>query len=77
MYEVTLSIQRLVNKYGNELWDPTWSIILDILEEIITHTGKIYLNIFNLNLLKANSNYNCVRVCAYAWREREGEGVTL
>lgn len=49
MYEVTLSIQRLVNKYGNELWDPTWSIILDILEEIITHTGKTYSNIiFNL-----------------------------
>lgn len=42
MYEVTLSIQRLVNKYGNELWDPTWSIILDIIELIITHTGKIY-----------------------------------
>lgn len=42
MYEVTLSIQRLVNKFGNELWDPTWSIILDIIEQIITHTGKIH-----------------------------------
>lgn len=42
MYEVTLSIQRLVNKYGNELLDPIWSIILDIVEEIIAHTGKIY-----------------------------------
>lgn len=41
MYEVTLSIQRLVNKYGAELWDPTWSIILDIIEEVISHTGKI------------------------------------
>lgn len=41
MYEVTLSIQRLVNKYGNELWDPTWSIILDIIEKVIAHTGKI------------------------------------
>lgn len=40
MYEVTLSIQRLVNKYGNELWDPTWSIILDIVEKVIAHTGK-------------------------------------
>ncbi|KAG7209739.1 hypothetical protein KM043_011368 [Ampulex compressa] len=41
MYEVTLSIQRLVNKYGTELWDPTWSIILDIIEEVITHTETI------------------------------------
>ena len=38
MYEVTLSIQRLVNKYGAELLEPTWSIILDIIEEVITHT---------------------------------------
>lgn len=38
MYEVILSIQRLVNKYGTELWDPTWSIILDIIEEVISHT---------------------------------------
>ncbi|XP_033337917.1 TSC complex subunit tuberin isoform X3 [Megalopta genalis] len=38
MYEVTLSIQRLVTKYGAELWDPTWSIILDIIEEVISHT---------------------------------------
>ncbi|XP_015588565.1 tuberin [Cephus cinctus] len=37
MYEVTLSIQRLVNKFGLELQEPTWSIILDILEEIIAH----------------------------------------
>jgi len=59
-----------VNKYGNELWDPTWSIILDILEEIITHTGKTYSNIFNLNLLKVNSNYNCVRACARGVRGR-------
>ncbi|XP_048507911.1 tuberin isoform X2 [Athalia rosae] len=38
MYEVTLSIQRLVNKYGEELQDPTWDRILDIIEEVITHT---------------------------------------
>ncbi|XP_011497969.1 PREDICTED: tuberin [Ceratosolen solmsi marchali] len=38
MYEVTLSIQRLVNKYGIELEQPTWSIILDIIEQVIAHT---------------------------------------
>ncbi|KAK2584988.1 hypothetical protein KPH14_008518 [Odynerus spinipes] len=38
MYEVTLSIQRLVNKCGAELHEPTWSIILDIIEEVIIHT---------------------------------------
>lgn len=47
MYEVTLSIQRLVNKYANELWDPTWSVILDIIEQVIAHIGKI-LQIFCL-----------------------------
>ena len=41
MYEVTLSIQRLVNKYGNELEQPTWSIILDIIEQVIAHTGNL------------------------------------
>lgn len=43
MYEVTLSIQRLVNKCGAELHEPTWSIILDIIEEIIVHTGNLYI----------------------------------
>lgn len=40
MYEVTLSIQRLANKYGIELEQPTWGIILDIIEQVIVHTGK-------------------------------------
>lgn len=40
MYEVMLSIQRLVSKYGTDLQESTWSIILDIIEEIIAHTGK-------------------------------------
>lgn len=39
MYEVTLSIQRLVDKYGATLQEPAWSIILDIIEEVIAHTG--------------------------------------
>lgn len=40
MYEVTFSIQRLVNKYRIELEQPTWSIILDIIEQVIAHTGE-------------------------------------
>ena len=43
MYEVTLSIQRLVNKYGMELEQPTWSIILDIIKQVIAHTGEYIL----------------------------------
>ncbi|KAK0095925.1 hypothetical protein PV326_007052 [Microctonus aethiopoides] len=37
MYEVTLSIQRLVNKFGVELQEPAWSVVLDIIENVITH----------------------------------------
>lgn len=37
MYEVTLSIQRLVQKYGVDLQEPAWSIILDIIEDVIAH----------------------------------------
>ncbi|XP_025075261.1 tuberin [Pogonomyrmex barbatus] len=74
MYEVTLSIQRLVNKYGNELWDPTWSIILDIIEEIITHTetsnqpatkqvsASLHETISNIESLLDANNYNgCIQ----------------
>ncbi|KAM0730676.1 Tuberin [Formica fusca] len=74
MYEVTLSIQRLVNKYGNELWDPTWSIILDIIEQIITHTEtsnqpatrqvsiSLHETITNIESLLDANNYNgCIQ----------------
>ncbi|EFN68657.1 Tuberin [Camponotus floridanus] len=70
MYEVTLSIQRLVNKFGNELWDPTWSIILDIIEQIIIHTEtsnqpatkqvsiSLHETITNIESLLDANNYN-------------------
>ncbi|KMQ95864.1 tuberin-like isoform x1 protein [Lasius niger] len=74
MYEVTLSIQRLVNKYGNELWDPTWSITLDIIEQIITHTEtsnqpatrqvstSLHETITNIESLLDANNYNgCIQ----------------
>lgn len=34
-YEVTLSVQRLVKKYGKDLPSSTWDIILDILETVL------------------------------------------
>jgi len=34
-HEVTLSIQRLVKKYGKELPHTTWNMILDILETVL------------------------------------------
>nr|CAD7400169.1 unnamed protein product [Timema poppensis] len=37
MYEVMLSIQRLVNKFGLELKDPAWDLVLSIMEAIIEH----------------------------------------
>ncbi|XP_020281635.1 tuberin [Pseudomyrmex gracilis] len=70
MYEVTLSIQRLVNKYGNELWNFTWSIILDIIEEIIVHietsnqpatkqvSTSLHETITNIESLLDANNYN-------------------
>ncbi|KAJ4432765.1 hypothetical protein ANN_21404 [Periplaneta americana] len=36
-YEVMLSIQRLVNKYGLELQDPAWDLVLSIIEAIIRY----------------------------------------
>lgn len=63
MYEVMLSIQRLVNKYGGDLQEPAWSIVLDIVEEVITHTGEhfghwlknnIILSFYNLASLFQN-----------------------
>jgi hypothetical protein len=38
-YEVMLSIQRLVNKYGVELQDPAWDLVLSIAEAIIKYIG--------------------------------------
>ncbi|XP_008551643.1 tuberin [Microplitis demolitor] len=37
MYEVTLAVQRLVNKYGPTLLEPTWSVVLDIIQHVIAH----------------------------------------
>ncbi|XP_052262650.1 tuberin-like isoform X2 [Dreissena polymorpha] len=34
-YEVTLSVQRLVKKYGKDLPSSTWDIVLDILETLL------------------------------------------
>ncbi|XP_017881114.1 tuberin isoform X2 [Ceratina calcarata] len=74
MYEVILSIQRLVNKYGAELWDPTWSIILDIIEEVISHietsnqpaTRQVSVNLHETinsieNLLDSSHYNGCVQ----------------
>ncbi|XP_073996859.1 TSC complex subunit tuberin isoform X2 [Rhodnius prolixus] len=37
MYEVMLSVQRLVNKHGKELLDPSWYLVLEIIKLIIQH----------------------------------------
>lgn len=37
IYEITISIHRLVNKFGLELQDPAWDVVLSILEAIIEH----------------------------------------
>lgn len=37
VYEVMLSCQRLVNKYGVELQDPAWDLLLSILEAVVKY----------------------------------------
>ncbi|KAJ1527617.1 hypothetical protein ONE63_007580 [Megalurothrips usitatus] len=37
VYEVMLSCQRLVNKYGVDLQDPAWDLLLSILEAVVKH----------------------------------------
>ncbi|KAK9508825.1 hypothetical protein O3M35_006287 [Rhynocoris fuscipes] len=37
MYEVILSVQRLVNKHGNELLDPAWGYVLEIIKIVIKY----------------------------------------
>lgn len=38
-YEVTLSIQRLINNQGKDLSEPTWDVIIDILAAIAENNG--------------------------------------
>ncbi|XP_014220709.1 tuberin [Trichogramma pretiosum] len=70
MYEVTISIQRLVNKFGMDLVQPTWSIIFDIIEQVIVHTEtsnqpatkqvstSLHETITSFELLMDNNCYN-------------------
>lgn len=44
-YEVMLSIQRLVGKYGVELQDPAWDLVLSIIEAIISYIGSFFFQI--------------------------------
>ncbi|CAL1542795.1 unnamed protein product [Lymnaea stagnalis] len=39
-YEIVLSLQRLVHKYGKDLEHVTWNIILDILEKLLNQMDK-------------------------------------
>ncbi len=36
-YEIVLSVQRLVNKYGKEQQMVTWDLILSILETLLVY----------------------------------------
>jgi putative effector of murein hydrolase LrgA (UPF0299 family) len=38
-----LSIQRLVGKYGMELQDPAWDLVLSIIEAIIRYIGLFFV----------------------------------
>lgn len=40
MYEMMLSIQVLIKENGLSLLDPSWDLVLSIIEAIITHLGN-------------------------------------
>lgn len=40
IYEVMISIQTLINKCGKDLSEPSWDIVLQILESILDHNGE-------------------------------------
>lgn len=39
-FEVILSMQTLLNKCGKELSEPSWDIVIDILESILGNIGE-------------------------------------
>ena len=56
-YEVMLSIQRLVGKYGVELQDPAWDLVLSIIESIISYIGS-FLFPFMLLFMDESVNFS-------------------
>jgi tuberous sclerosis protein 2 len=40
-YEVILSIQNLIERYGSELGEPSWDIIIDILTQVLNTLDKL------------------------------------
>lgn len=43
-YEVVLSMQTLLSKCGRDLSEPSWDIVLDILDSILGNIGKDFNN---------------------------------
>ena len=41
-YEIVLSVQRLVHKYGKEQQMVTWDIILDLIDALLRHIEVNY-----------------------------------
>lgn len=41
IYEVMISIQTLLNKCGKDLSEPSWDIVLEILDRILMHNGEL------------------------------------
>jgi hypothetical protein len=54
-YEVMLSIQRLVNKFGAELQDPAWDLVLSIIEAVINYIGLFFIAV--MSTLRAQNAY--------------------
>lgn len=52
-YEVILSMQTLLSKCGKELSEPSWDIVVEILESIVENIGEFDYEIFlRTNFLK-------------------------
>lgn len=57
-YEVVLSMQTLLSKCGRDLSEPSWDIVLDILDSILGNIGKD----FNNSSLNKISNFYFLQI---------------
>ena len=64
-HEIILSVQRLVKKYGKDLTNSAWDLILDILETILKQIEVPYDSLFIFKTTpKANLHF-------WDWSERK------
>lgn len=62
-YEVILSMQTLINKCGKDLSEPSWDIVIDILESILGNIGKFDATLKHCS----DDHHNCLQIAIKSW----------